>query len=222
MWKAFEGIRCGYQRGDTRNLEGACVWRAPVRASQTRPSCTGPWTLRHHCPRPPRPGCPDSPRMARPLAQPPPGRCCQPRGPRRQRQKEGAPPEGRVRWRGAQDVASMGAPRGGLSHGSGSWAPLSPSRRRLLGGSSSRPESPCGQRQGQVSCEVARNPAGMSSLPPSQPASLLCSPCSGLHLPPDKEIPALGCWLRSLGRGRQGGGVDLARLGVRGTEPRAP
>ena len=115
MWKAFEGIRCGYQRGDTRNLEGACVWRAPVRASQTRPSCTGPWTLRHHCPRPPRPGCPDSPRMARPLAQPPPGRCCQPRGPWRLRQKEGAPPRGQGPVAGAQDVASTGAPRGGLS-----------------------------------------------------------------------------------------------------------
>ena len=91
-------------------------------------------------------------------------------------------------------------------HGSGGWAPLSPSRRRSLSGSSSRPESPCGQRQGQVSCEEARNPAGMSSPPPSQPASLLCSPCSGLHRRPDRELPAWGCPLRSLGRGRRGAG----------------
>lgn len=55
---------------------------------------------------------------------------------------------------------------------------------------------------GQVSCQVAQNPAGMSSPPPSQPASLLCSPCSGLHCPPYRELPARGCWLRSLGRGR--------------------
>ena len=42
MWKAFEGIRWGDQRGDTRNLEGACVQRAPFVPLRCVPALRGP------------------------------------------------------------------------------------------------------------------------------------------------------------------------------------
>lgn len=93
-------------------------------------------------------------------------------------------------------------------HGSSGWAPLSPSRRRSLGGSSSCPESPCGQRQ-------ARFPA-------KWPRTLQA--CLPLHPPsphPSSALLALGSTARHTGSSPPGAAGSGAWGGAGGGPGRA-
>ena len=195
-----------------------------------RPSPAGPWTLSCHCSRPPRPGCPDSPRMARPLAQPPPGRCRRPRGPWRQRQKEGAPPnpEGRVRPRGARDVASTGD--------SQRWTQPGPTLATEAAAGLLCPPQGAGRWVGPLAALRAHVASGRARFPAKRPGTLQA--CLPLHPPsrhPSSALLALGSTAGQTGSSQPGAagsgawggaggglGVDRAGIGVRGAEPRAP
>ena len=156
----------------------------------------GPWTLSCRCPRPPRPGCPDSPGIARPLAQPPPGRCRQSRGSRRQRQNEGAlpHPEGGIRsWGGgAQDMAST---RGSQRRTQPSLTLAVEAAAGLL-----CPPQGAGRWVGPPAALRARVASGRARFPGKRPrAPQACLPLRPPGLHPSSALLALGSTARETG-----------------------
>lgn len=134
--------------------------------------------------------------MARPLAQPPPGRCRQSRGSRRQRQNEGAlpHPEGGIRSRGggAQDTAST----------RGSQRQTQPSLTLAVEAAAGLlcPPQGAGCWVGPPAALRARAASGRARFPGKRPrAPQACLPLRPPGLHPSSALLALGSTARETG-----------------------